>query len=82
VGVNPYHFATILGTNLGLGNVTPPTAEILYLSARIGNVTIDKMIKPAAIFMVCGALPVVLITTYWPGLSLFIPRLVMPDVVG
>ncbi|MBA7630518.1 C4-dicarboxylate TRAP transporter large permease protein DctM [subsurface metagenome] len=82
MGVNPYHFAAILGTNLGLGNVTPPTAEILYLSARIGNVTIDKMIKPALIFMVCGALPVVLITAYWPDLSLFIPRLVMPDVVG
>lgn len=82
MGVNPYHFAAILGTNLGLGNVTPPTAEILYLSARIGNVTIDKMIKPAVIFMVCGALPVVFITTYWPDLSLFIPRLLMPDVVG
>jgi len=82
MGVNPYHFAAILGTNLGLGNVTPPTAEILYLSARIGNVTIDKMIKPAVIFMVCGALPVVFITTYWPDLSLFLPRLLMPDVVG
>jgi len=82
MGVNPYHFAAILGTNLGLGNVTPPTAEILYLSARIGNVTIDKMIKPAVIFMVCGALPVVLITTYWPDLSLFLPRLLMPEVVG
>jgi len=82
MGVNPYHFAAILGTNLGLGNVTPPTAEMLYLAARIGNVTIDKMIKPAAIFMICGALPVVFITAYWPDLSLFLPRLLMPDVVG
>ncbi|MBA7675628.1 Sialic acid TRAP transporter permease protein SiaT [subsurface metagenome] len=82
IGVHPIHFAAILGTNLGLGNVTPPTAPILYLAARIGNVSVDKMIKPALVFMVCGALPIVLVTTYWPDLSLFLPRLLMPRVMG
>lgn len=82
IGVNPIHFAAILGTNLGLGNVTPPTAPILYLAARIGNVSVDKMIKPALVFMVFGALPVVLITTYWPDLSLFLPRLILPQVMA
>jgi len=82
IGVNPIHFAAILGTNLGLGNVTPPTAPILYLAARIGNVSVDKMIRPALVFMVFGALPVVLITTYWPDLSLFLPRLILPQVMA
>ena len=82
LGVHPIHFAAILGTNLGLGNVTPPTAPILYLAARVGNVSVDKMIKPALVFMVFGALPVVLLTTYWPGLSLFLPRLIMPKVMA
>lgn len=82
IGVHPVHFAAILGTNLGLGNVTPPTAPILYLAARIGKVRVDQMIKPALIFMVFGALPVVLITTYWPDLSLFLPRLLMPQYMG
>ena len=82
IGVNPIHFAAILGTNLGLGNVTPPTAPILYLAARIGNVSVDRMIKPALVFMVFGALPVVLVTTYWPDLSLFLPRLIMPKVMA
>lgn len=82
IGVNPYHFAAILGTNLGLGNVTPPCADILYLAARVGNVTVDKMIKPAVFFMIFGAVPVVLVTTYWPDLSLFLPRLLMSRVVG
>lgn len=81
IGINPYHFAAIMGTNLGLGNVTPPCAPILYLAGRVGNVPFEKMIKPAAIFMVFGSLPVVFITTYWPGLSLFLPRLLMPDIV-
>ena len=82
LGVNPIHFAAILGTNLGLGNVTPPTAPILYLAARVGNVTVDKMIKPALVFMAFGALPVVLLTTYFPDLSLFLPKLILPKIMA
>jgi len=82
LGVHPVHFAAILGTNLGLGNVTPPMAPILYLAGRVGNVSIDQMIKPALIFMIFGAVPVVLITTYWPDLSLFLPRLLLPKLMG
>lgn len=77
IGVHPVHFAAILGTNLGLGNVTPPTAPILYLGGRIGNVPIDQYIKPALIFMIFGNLPIIILTTYFPGLSLWLPRLVM-----
>jgi tripartite ATP-independent transporter DctM subunit len=77
IGVNPYHFAAILGTNLGLGNVTPPCAPILYLGGRMANCPFDKMIGPASAFMIFGSIPVILITTYWPGLALFLPRLIM-----
>jgi len=77
IGISPFHFAAIMGTNLGLGNVTPPCAPILYLAGRIGNCRFDEMLKPALTFMVFGCLPVVLVTTYWPDLSLFLPRLIM-----
>lgn len=77
IGVNPYHFAAIMGTNLGLGNVTPPCAPILYLGGRMANCSFDKFIGPALIFMIFGSLPVVIVTTYWPDLSLFLPRLIM-----
>lgn len=77
IGVSPYHFAAILGTNLGLGNVTPPCAPILYLGGRMANCSFDKMVGPATVFMVFGSIPVILITTYWPDLALFLPRLIM-----
>ena len=77
IGVHPIHFAAILGTNLGLGNVTPPTAPILYLGGRVGNVQIDEYLKPALIYMIFGFLPVIILTTYVPDLSLFLPRLIM-----
>lgn len=82
IGVHPIHFAAILGTNLGLGNVTPPVAPILYLACRIGNVTIDRVMRPALTFMLFGTIPVVIATTYWPNLSLWLPKLLMPRLFG
>jgi len=75
IGIDPLHFAAIIGVNLGMGMMMPPMAGILYIGARVGNVTIDKMMWPAFILIIFGSLPVILITTYWPDLSLFLPRL-------
>ncbi len=81
IGIHPIHFAAILGTNLGLGNKTPPTAPILYLAARIGNCPLDKIIKPQFIFIITCSLPVMLVTTFFPPLSLTLPHLLMPKAV-
>jgi C4-dicarboxylate transporter DctM subunit len=81
LGIHPVHFAAILGTNLGLGNKTPPTAPILYLAGSIGNCKFDELIKPAVIFMTSCSVPVVLATTYFPPLSLTLPHLLMPKLV-
>ncbi|HPK42669.1 MAG TPA: TRAP transporter large permease [Synergistales bacterium] len=77
IGVHPVHFAAIMGTNLGLGNVTPPCAPILYLAGRIGGASIDEYFKPALKFMIFAQVPVILLTTYIPGLAMWLPRLVM-----
>ncbi|MBW2368940.1 MAG: TRAP transporter large permease, partial [Deltaproteobacteria bacterium] len=73
-GVDPYHFAAITGVNLGLGTVTPPTAPMLFLAGRIGKSSAEEYIKPALVLMWGGMVPVLLLTTYWPDLCLFIPR--------
>ena len=75
VGVNPLHFAAIVGVNLGLGCVTPPCAPMLFLAGRIGNCPAEQYMKPALILMFAGMLPVLAVTTYWPELSLFLPKL-------
>ncbi|MBE9505510.1 MAG: hypothetical protein IMY84_01725 [Chloroflexi bacterium] len=33
-------------------------------------------------FMIFGTIPVLIATTCWPGLSLTLPRLLMPQVMG
>ena len=75
IGIEPVHFAAIVATSVVIGANSPPVAPILYMACRIGRVSLVQIVNPAVIFMVFAALPVMLITTYWPALSLFLPRL-------
>jgi len=75
IGVSPIQFAAIMGVNTAMGGVTPPYASILYLGARIGNVKVTKVIPPAMFLIVTGYIPVVFLTSFWPDLSLYLPRL-------
>ncbi|OGP62532.1 MAG: C4-dicarboxylate ABC transporter permease [Deltaproteobacteria bacterium RBG_13_49_15] len=78
VGIDPIHFAAISVTNLSLGNITPPCAPMLYLAGLIGgNLPLNEYIKPAAYFMIFGALPVILAVTYVPEFALVLVNLVL-----
>lgn len=75
LGVSPVQFAAIMGVNTAMGGVTPPYASILYFAARIGDVKVTRVIRPAMILIITGYVPVVFLTSFWPDLSLFFPRL-------
>ena len=75
IGVHPVQFAAIVGTSVVIGCNTPPMAPILFMSCRICNVSVMRVARPALVLMVFAALPVMLVTTYWPPLSLYLPRL-------
>ena len=75
IGVSPIQFAAIIGVNTAMGGVTPPYASILYMGARIGNVKFTDVIKPAMTLILFGYVPVVFLVSFWPDLSLYLPRL-------
>ncbi|MDR1043870.1 MAG: TRAP transporter large permease [Candidatus Adiutrix sp.] len=75
LGVSPIQFAAILGVNLGMGNITPPTAPLLYLGGRLGNASVRQMMRPTLWLLVGAWLPTLIVTTYWPPLSLWLPSL-------
>jgi tripartite ATP-independent transporter DctM subunit len=77
LGIHPVHFAAIIGVNLGMGNITPPTAPLLYFSARVGRTNLRGMLWPTLMFVLFGYFPVLLVTTFVPELSLWLPRLVL-----
>ncbi|WBU53033.1 TRAP transporter large permease [Paracoccus sp. SCSIO 75233] len=74
IGVEPVHFAAIIGMSVVIGCNTPPMAPILFLSCRVGNVGMSRVTKPALQLILFTALPVQIAVTFWPGLSLFLPR--------
>ncbi|WP_424934285.1 TRAP transporter large permease [Amaricoccus macauensis] len=77
VGMDPIHFAAVLGVNLGMANVTPPTAPNLYLGARVTGAPVVKMLGPTMIFIIFAWMPTLILTTFVPQLSLFLPELLL-----
>lgn len=77
MGVDPVHFAAILAVNLGMGNVTPPTAPLLYFGGQLAGAPINEMMKPTLVILLFGWLPTLLIVTYIPEVSLFLPNLLL-----
>lgn len=75
IGVDPIQFAAIMGVNTAMGGVTPPYASILYLGIRIGKVQFVDVVRPAMILLLFGYVPIVFLTSFWPDLSLFFPRM-------
>lgn len=73
-GVEPVHFAAIVACSVVIGANSPPVAPTLFLSCKICRVPILQAVGPALGLMGFVALPVMLVTTFWPGLSLAIPR--------
>ncbi len=77
LGVHPIHFAAIVGVNLGLGNVSPPCAPMLYMAAGVSKLKLDQYVGPTMKFLALGHLPMVLVVTFVPDLSLALPRWVL-----
>lgn len=75
IGMHPVHFGLMMIFNLGIGAVTPPVGSCLFVGCSVGDVTIESVSKYIGAFFLAlvGAL---LLVTYFPEISLFLPRLV------
>jgi len=77
LGLSPIHFAAVVGVNLGLGNVTPPTAPLLYLSGQLNGASISQTLPTTLYLIVFAWIPTLLVTTFVPELSLWLPKLLL-----
>ena len=74
LGVDPLHFGMIMVVNLVIGMCTPPVGVNIFVAARLGNTSIEKMMRKL-IPMIGALLIVQLIITYVPIVSTFLPKL-------
>ena len=73
-GVDPVHFGMIMLLNLGIGLCHPPVGAILFVGCAVGRVTIEQVVREIWPFYAVLCIVLVLVT-YIPSSSLWLPRL-------
>ncbi len=74
LGVDPVHFGVILVCNLAIGFITPPIGQSLFVAAAISDERTER-IALAALPLLAAMIFMILLVTYIPELSLWLPSL-------
>jgi C4-dicarboxylate transporter DctM subunit len=74
IGVDPIQFAMIMVMNLVIGLTTPPVGVCLFVASSIGKIPMEKIARAGVPFLLVS-LFVLLLVTFVPGISLFLPSL-------
>ena len=75
LGIDPIHFAVVVVINMELAVLTPPVGLNLYVLSSISKAGIAEVVRGIGPFIVL-LLGLLLLVTYVPAISLFLPNLV------
>ena len=73
LGIDPIHFGVIIVVNMEIGMITPPVGLNLYVASGISRLGMTET-TIACFPWLLTMLLFLLIITYWPPLSLWLPR--------
>ncbi len=73
LGIDPVHFGIIITVNMEIGMITPPVGLNLYVGSGIAKLGMTDMTKAVSPWLVTMLVFLALVT-YWPTLSLWLPR--------
>lgn len=77
IGIDPIHFGIIMMLNLGIGLITPPVGNTLFIGSAIAGISIEQLTKCMLPFF--GVMLAVLaLVTFCPSIVMFLPNLLMP----
>ena len=77
LGLSPVHFGIIMLINLAIGLCTPPVGSALFVGCAVGRVSIEKVTKALMPYYITMII-VLLLVTYIPAITMFLPNLIMP----
>src|SRR6266576_6585936 len=80
VDLHPVQFAIISIVSLAFGLVTPPYGLCLMIACSIAGVRLRYALKDTVIMLV-PMLVVLAALIIWPSVSLFLPRLIVPEML-
>lgn len=72
--MNPVHFGLIMVVNLAIGFLTPPLGINLFVAARVGDTTLETVVKGIVRFLIVMIF-CLLVITFWEPLTLTLPKL-------
>lgn len=75
IGIDPVHFGMIMMVNLGIGLITPPVGAVLFVGSAVAKLRIEQVVRAMGPFFVILLL-VLMLVTYVPEISLWLPRVV------
>jgi C4-dicarboxylate transporter, DctM subunit len=73
LGVDPVHFGVVMTLNMEIGMCHPPVGLNLYVASSIAKMGITEL-TIAVWPWLAGLLFFLIVVTYWPGLSLWLPK--------
>jgi len=74
LGIDPVHFGLVIILNLLIGATTPPFGVLLFIVQDIAKVSFGAVVRAILPFYIPLAIALLMIT-YWPDLSLWLPRM-------
>lgn len=76
LGIDPVHFGLVFVLNLMIGTITPPVGVVLYVTAKVANISFERVTRATLPFLV-PLLVVLAAVTLWPPLATWLPGLVL-----
>jgi C4-dicarboxylate transporter DctM subunit len=77
INLSMTQLAVIMFVCVGIGTVTPPMAMNLFITSKASGIPVSDMIKPLIPMIVFVCIPILLLVTFVPDLSLWLPEVVM-----
>lgn len=76
LGIDPVQFGLMFVLNLMIGTITPPVGVVLYVTAKVANISFERVTKATMPFLV-PLLAVLALVTLFPSLSTWLPELLL-----
>ncbi|MGP9804985.1 TRAP transporter large permease [Paracoccus sp. NSM] len=77
VGIDPLHFAVFAVLNLMIGLTTPPVGVCLFVASNIARLPLSPVIRAITPYIITNII-VLLLVSYIPALSTWLPNTLMP----
>ena len=74
MGVDPIHFAVVMCVNVTVGLATPPMGLVLFVAASVSKERVETIARQMLPFLAVEV-TVIFLITYFPALSMTLPRL-------